>query len=187
MKVLAKVSQQSKRSLELLFVECFFFFRSLHVLGRSLTRTGIPNLPSMGHLQVLSGQWGSFWGMSLRTSQPSSVLNCSTAVHTAPSNTSANLCSVTCTLQSLNLGAANRSASFGTSYTPSFLKQIFFVHSFQQKRQNVVTLKSNQKRPCHKQIMEIQRVPEVTSKNILSEKEARWTISSEHIDCQEQF
>ena len=51
----------------------------------------------------------------------------------------------------------------GPSYTPGFLKQIFFVHSF-RKNQKVVTLQSNQKGPGHKQIMKIQRPPEVASK-----------------------
>ena len=46
-----------------------------------------------------------------------------------------------------------------------FLKQILCVHSFfKKKNQNVVTLQSNQEGPAHKQIMEIQRPPEVASK-----------------------
>ena len=54
-----------------------------------------------------------------------------------------------------------------------------------KKSQHVVTLKSNQKRPGHNQTMEIQRPPEVASKtNSPVRKEARWTISSKHNDCQ---
>ena len=41
-----------------------------------------------------------------------------------------------------------------------FLKQIFNVHGFQKKSQNVVTLQSHKKGPGHKQITEIQRSPQ---------------------------
>ena len=93
----------------------------------------------------------------------------------------------------------NKQRCTGTSNTPGFLKQIYCVQSFcfffffffflkKKKRQNVVTLQFHKKRPGHKQIMEIQRTPEVASKTHSPvKKEARWTISPEQIDYQEQF
>ena len=77
----------------------------------------------------------------------------------------------------------------GTSYTPGFLKQIFCVHSFHKKNvkmlqhdnptnNRLVTNKSFKFKAHHKW----------PRKQILpSKKETRWTTSSEHIDCQQQF
>ena len=53
-----------------------------------------------------------------------------------------------------------------------------------KKRQNVAKLQSHKKGPGHKQIVEIQRPPEVASKTQSPvRKEARCTISPEQIDC----
>ena len=55
------------------------------------------------------------------------------------------------------------------------------------KSQNVVTLQSNEKRPGHKQIMEIQRPEMASNTNSPVKKEARRTVSSEQIHRQEQL
>ena len=53
----------------------------------------------------------------------------------------------------------------------------FVIFIVFKKNQNVVTLPSQQKAPGHRQMMEIQRPPEVASnKNYPVRKEARWTI-----------
>ena len=73
-----------------------------------------------------------------------------------------------------------------TSCTPPYLKQILCVHCIKKKRSKCCNATST--KAWFLQIMEIQRPPEVASKTQSPvRKEARWTISPEHIDCQLQF
>ena len=58
-----------------------------------------------------------------------------------------------------------------------FMCSLFFFFKKKNHGQNVVIVQSHEKGPGHKQIMEIQRPPEVTSKTQFPvRKEARWTF-----------
>ena len=68
----------------------------------------------------------------------------------------------------LNVGTRTREdRHLVTSYTPSFLQQVFSVHSFQQVK-NDVTLQLQQKKLGHRQIVDIQRPPRVALENKFS-------------------